>query len=153
MRLLHVLLAEDNYGDVLLVRQALEEHQIKHELHVVSDGQQALDYVVRMGKPGEAPCPDMLLLDLNLPKADGPTVLEEFRKHPECAHMPVIVVTSSGAEKDRARMQALGISHYFQKSSEYDEFMQLGAVVKADHCRLIDVNRTFSAIHRYATAL
>ena len=130
MRLLHILLAEDNRGDVLLVRQALQEHHIEHELHVVRDGQQALDYVVRMGKPGGDPCPDVILLDLNLPKADGPTVLAEFRQHPECARVPVIVVTSSGAERDRSRTKALGISHYFQKPSDYNDFMQLGALVK-----------------------
>jgi CheY-like chemotaxis protein len=104
MRLLHILLAEDNRGDVMLVREALREHHIEHELHVVQDGQQALDYVVRMGKAGEAPCPDILLLDLNLPKADGRTVLTEFRKHPECAKTPVVVVTSSDAPKDRAHL-------------------------------------------------
>lgn len=130
MRLLHILLAEDNHGDVFLVREALEAHQITHELHVVNDGQQALDYVVKMGKPGEVPCPDVLLLDLNLPKADGPTVLKEFRQHPECARTPVIVVTSSDAEKDRTRMMQLGISRYFRKPSDYEAYLQLGELVK-----------------------
>ncbi|MGI8746636.1 MAG: response regulator [Bryobacteraceae bacterium] len=128
--MLHILLAEDNRGDILLVQQALEEHHIPHELHVVTDGEEALHFVTRMGKPGEAPCPDVLLLDLNLPKADGYQVLSEFRQHPECAHTPVIVVTSSDAPKDRAGMAALGIARYFRKPSELDAFMQLGAVVR-----------------------
>jgi CheY-like chemotaxis protein len=130
MRVLHILLAEDNHGDVLLVREALQEHRIQHQLHVVQDGQEALDYVVRMGKPNEEPCPDVMLLDLNLPKADGPAVLSEFRKHPECTHTPVIVVTSSDSPKDRARMAELGISYYFRKPSDFASYMQLGAVIR-----------------------
>jgi CheY-like chemotaxis protein len=130
MRLLHILLAEDNRGDVLLVREALEHHQIQHELHVVRDGAQAITFVSRMGKSEEAPCPDIILLDLNLPKADGAQILSEFRKHPECVTTPVIAVTSSGADKDRQRMAALGIKHYFQKPADFDEFMRLGALIR-----------------------
>ena len=130
MRLLHILLVQDNRGDVLLVRQALEEHQSKHELHVVRDGGEALSYVTHMGKPGQPPCPDVMLLDLNLPVANGTQVLSEFRQHPECRDTPVIVVTSSDAPKDRARMAGFGVSSYFRKPSSYDEFMRLGSVVK-----------------------
>lgn len=130
MKLLHVLLAEDNRGDVLLVRKALEEHRIEHELHVVRDGREALSYVARMGKPGQPPCPDVMLLDLNLPAADGVDVLSEFRLHPECTHTPVIAVTSSDAPKDRARMADLGVSYYFRKPSDFDDFMCLGAIVR-----------------------
>jgi len=127
---LHVLLAEDNRGDVFLVQESLREHQIQHDLRVVRNGQEALDYVERMGKPEEAPCPDLILIDLNLPKGDGSTVLREIRQRPECAHVPVIVVTSSDSAKDRERMAQFGISYYFRKPSEYDAFMQLGGIVK-----------------------
>ncbi len=130
MRLLHILLAEDNHGDILLVCEALREHRIKHELQVAKDGQQALDYMARMGKAGGLPCPDVMLLDLNLPKADGPTVLKEFRRHPECAHVPVIVVTSSDSPLDRTRMAQLGINRYFRKPTDYADYMQLGAIVR-----------------------
>jgi CheY-like chemotaxis protein len=130
MRLLNILLAEDNQGDVILVREALEEHQIEHKLHIVQDGQEALEYVVRMGKPNEGPCPDVMLLDLNLPKADGPAVLSEFRKHPECTHTPVIVVTSSDSPKERAQMAELGVSYYFRKPSDFTAYMRLGALIK-----------------------
>ena len=128
--MLHIFLAEDNPGDVLLVEQALEEHRIEHQLRVVRDGEEAIRVVVRMGEPGGEPCPDILLLDLNLPKADGLQVLREFRKHPGCSRVPVIVVTSSDAPQDRARGAALGISHYFRKPSDFDSFMQLGAVIR-----------------------
>jgi CheY-like chemotaxis protein len=130
MHLVHILLAEDNRGDVLLVRQALEQHQIEHELHVVKDGAEALTFITRMGKHGEAPCPDVLLLDLNLPKVDGPHVLREFRRHPAGAQTPVIVVSSSDRPKDRARVADLGISRYFRKPTDLDAFMRLGAVVR-----------------------
>jgi CheY-like chemotaxis protein len=130
LNLLHILLAEDNRGDVLLVQQALAEHHIHHELHVVQDGEQAIRFIGQMGKPGGSPCPDLLLLDLNLPKVEGQQVLTEFRKHPECAYTPVIVVSSSDAPRDKARIGELGISHYFRKPSELDDFMKLGAVVR-----------------------
>jgi CheY-like chemotaxis protein len=128
--MLQILLAEDNRGDVLLVQQALAEHHLPHKLHVVRDGEEALRFVACMGQPGQMPCPDILLLDLNLPKIDGPRVLREFRKHPDCAHTPVVVVTSSDTPDDRARVDALGISRYFKKPSDLDAFLQLGAVVR-----------------------
>ena len=136
--MLTILLAEDNPGDVLLVQEALAEHQIKHELHVVQDGAKALDFVSRMGEPGEAPCPDLVLLDLNLPKADGPQVLREIRKHPECAHTPVIVVSSSDAPKDRARMAEFGIARYFRKPSDFEAFLQLGALIREVVTKTVD---------------
>lgn len=128
--MLHILLAEDNFGDVLLVQQALTEHQVDHELHVVKDGDEALQFLDRMGGAGEPPCPDVLLLDLNLPKVEGPQVLQQFRKHPACAQTPVIVVTSSDAPRDRRRVEALGVTAYFRKPSELAKFMRLGALVK-----------------------
>src|SRR3954453_6702788 len=70
--LIRILLAEDNQGDVILVEEALAEHKIAHELHVVSDGAEALNFVAEMGNGDGPPCPDVLLLDLNLPKVDGP---------------------------------------------------------------------------------
>jgi CheY-like chemotaxis protein len=94
---LKILLAEDNPGDVLLVQEALQEHQIEHQLHVVEDGAKALEYLSQLGKSTGAPCPDVLLLDLNLPKVDGTQVLAEFRKHPECvtADNHILTVISS----------------------------------------------------------
>jgi CheY-like chemotaxis protein len=127
---LQILLAEDNEGDVMLVEQALEEHQIDHKLHVVKDGDQALGFVADMGTSDGPPCPDVLLLDLNLPKVDGPQVLQQFRKHPACAHTPVIVVTSSDAPRDRQLVKALGADAYFRKPSDLIEFMALGALIK-----------------------
>jgi CheY-like chemotaxis protein len=130
MNRLNILLAEDNPGDILLVREALAEHRIEHELHVVTDGEQALQFIAQMGRPAGIPCPDLFLLDINLPKADGPTVLQAFRKHSECEETPVIVVTSSDTVKERAQLTALGISHYFRKPLDLAGFMALGSVIR-----------------------
>jgi len=99
------------------------------EMHVVRDGDEALAFVAHMGEPQGVPCPDLLLLDLNLPEVDGSQVLTEFRKHPQCAHTPVIVITSSDTHKERARMNELGIARYFRKPSDLEAFLKLGAVV------------------------
>lgn len=128
--MLNILAAEDNNGDVMLFREALALHEIEHELYVVRDGHAAIDYVCRMGKPGEPPCPDIVLLDLNLPKVDGTTILAEFRNHSECAQTPVIVVTSSDSQKDRAKVATFGGTRYFRKPTNFDHFMELGALVK-----------------------
>ncbi len=126
----HILLAEDNSGDVILVQEALAAHHIENTLHVVTDGQKALDFVATMGEAQSAPCPDLMLLDMNLPKADGVAVLAAFREHKPCAHTPVIIVSSSDSPKDRSRVAVLGVNHYFRKPPDFDEFMKLGQVVK-----------------------
>ena len=125
-----ILLAEDNPGDVFLVQKALQQHHILHRLYVVHDGAEALAWVALIGEPGGTPRPDLLLLDLNLPKFDGRQILSEFRKHPGCAQSPVIAVTSSDAPRDRARMAELGVARYFRKPMEFDAFLQLGALVR-----------------------
>jgi two-component system response regulator len=129
MNPLRILLAEDNLGDVLLVQYALKTYEIPHELQVVRDGDEALAIIEHMGGPDGIPCPDLILLDLNLPKVDGSEVLSRFRKHPQCAQVPVIVMTSSDAHRDRERMAQFGIARYFRKPSDLNAFLKLGAVV------------------------
>jgi chemotaxis family two-component system response regulator Rcp1 len=130
MNTLNILLAEDNLADILLVRKALNEHEIPYDLHVVRDGEEALAFIEGMGEPGSIPCPDIVLLDVNLPKVEGAEILSQFRKHPQCADTPVIVITSSDARGDRDRMAQLGIARYFKKPSDLDAFLKLGAVVR-----------------------
>ncbi len=126
---LKILLAEDNHGDVLLVREALEENRLDYELHVTTDGLEAASYIERIDSEGGVPCPDLLLLDLNLPKQDGFELLNLFRAHPLCRAKPVIVITSSGAPRDRERVTALS-ARFFRKPADLDEFMKLGAMVR-----------------------
>jgi chemotaxis family two-component system response regulator Rcp1 len=127
---IHILLVEDNRADVLLVREALDEHGLEYELHLVADGAEAVQFIRQMGAGGARPCPDLMLLDMNLPKADGPEVLSVFRRHPDCGRTPVIVISSSDLPRDRELMGSFGVHHYFKKSNDFDEFMQLGAVVR-----------------------
>ncbi len=127
---LRIFLAEDNPGDVELVRVALREHAIVCHLSLATDGFEAKRFIERMGSDPDAPCPDLLLLDLNLPKADGHEVFAMFRAHPLCVHTPVIVVTSSDAQTDRERAAALGAAHFFRKPSDLGEFLKLGGVIR-----------------------
>jgi chemotaxis family two-component system response regulator Rcp1 len=128
-RTISVLLAEDNPGDVLLVREALQRQPFEAELVVRHDGEQALVYIENVDT-GEVPCPDVVLLDLNLPKRNGEFLLERMRRSPLCSQVPIVIVSSSASPKDRETAARLGASTYFQKPSDYDEFMSLGAVVR-----------------------
>ena len=128
--MLEILLVEDNPGDVYLVKRALAEYRIAHNCHVARDGAEALALVEGMGRERGIPCPDIVLLDLNLPKADGTEILSAFRKHVASALTPVLVMTSSNAPKDRARLAELGVTRYFRKPSTLEGFMELGRIVR-----------------------
>jgi CheY-like chemotaxis protein len=130
VREIRILLAEDSKADIVMVREALKEHKIAHKLHVAVNGEDALEFIARMGKPDEPPYPDILLLDLNLPRADGLDVLREFRRCPACAATPVIVMSSSNAPRDREAAGALGVTCYFAKPMSYEGFIQLGQLIK-----------------------
>jgi CheY-like chemotaxis protein len=126
---LQILVAEDNPADVFLIRQALNEHGLRYELHVVTDGAEALHLLCRI-KNGEAPCPDLILLDLNLPKRNGKEILQYIKALPQYSCTPVVIVTSSDSLVDRYDTARLGARSYFRKPSSLAEFMQLGHVVK-----------------------
>jgi len=127
---LRIFLAEDNAGDVELVREALREHHIEYEITLARDGMAAKQFIERLGRTPDAPVPDILVLDLNLPKAEGHELFALFRQNPFCSETPVIVVTSSNAPKDRERAAALGAAHYFRKPSDLAEFLELGSVIR-----------------------
>jgi CheY-like chemotaxis protein len=124
---LYIVLAEDNRSDVFLVRHALANSGLEYDLHVIEDSHGAASLLERVSL-GE-PCPDLLLMDLNLPRTDGAELIRMFRAHPHCKNVPVIVITSSDSPKDRARTAALGVDGYFRKPTELSEFMQLGDLV------------------------
>jgi two-component system response regulator len=113
---------------VFLVEEALTFHKIDATLTCYRDGQEMVRYLDKIDA-GILPCPDVILLDLNLPKQDGKTVLAHIRKSPACGHVPVVVVSSSKAAEDQADAARLGATKYFYKSIDYDETMNLGAVV------------------------
>jgi DNA-binding response OmpR family regulator len=127
-RRLAILLAEDNPGDVFLVRQALLEHRVESELYIANDGDKLTALLARPGV--DVPAPDILILDLNLPRMDGPELFRRVRAHPLCANSSLIVISSSDADRDHAWTSEFGLSHYFRKPSHLDEFLQLGAIVR-----------------------
>jgi len=121
-----ILIVEDNRGDVLLVREALKESSLSFELTHIADGEQAFDYLQRRGEYANAVRPQLVLLDLNLPKRDGWEVLDEIRSTPDFAATPVIILSSSGNPDDRDRATRLPGSLYLRKPSTLDEFLALG---------------------------
>jgi len=125
-----ILLAEDNRGDVRLILHAFQEHCVEHELLLMEDGEKAIEYIERTDGDNNAQCPDLVMLDLNLPKKDGEQILERMRTSQKYAHTPVVVLTSSDSPQDRAMAKKLGAIKYFQKPSDLEEFMNIGALVK-----------------------
>jgi two-component system response regulator len=118
-----VLLVEDDPGDELMTREAFEDNKIGNTLHVVRDGEEALDFLYRRGEHTDAPEPDLILLDLNLPKYDGRQVLEKIKSDPELSHIPVVVLTTSAAEEDILRSYRLHANAYVTKPVDLDQFI------------------------------
>nr|WP_203609352.1 MULTISPECIES: response regulator [Streptomyces] len=117
------MLVEDDPGDELMTREAFEDNKIRNTLHVVRDGQEALDFLYRRGEYTEAPRPDLVLLDLNLPKYDGRQVLEQIKGDPELSLIPVVVLTTSSAEEDILRSYKLHANAYVTKPVDLDQFI------------------------------
>ena len=120
-----VLLVEDNPGDVRLTREAFKEGRIENTLHVVTDGVAATDFLSRRGEYEDAPRPDVVLLDLNLPQKNGFEVLEEIRADPDLRRIPVIILTSSAAEEDVAKSYDESANAYLVKPVDPDEFIDV----------------------------
>lgn len=124
-----IVVAEDNATDVFLVRSALEQERVDCNLHVVSDGEQAVRFLEEV-EVNASLCPNLLLLDINLPRIGGWEVLEKLRKSTKCSSLPVVVMTSSNSHYDKERAKRLGLTHWFVKRADLVEFMKLGAVVR-----------------------
>jgi two-component system, chemotaxis family, response regulator Rcp1 len=120
---IEVLLVEDNPGDVRLTREALKEGKVRNNLSVAQDGEEALAFLRRQGRYAEAPRPDVILLDLNLPRKDGREVLEAIKADPALRTIPVVILTSSEAERDIARAYELHANCYITKPVDLDQFI------------------------------
>jgi CheY-like chemotaxis protein len=120
---IEVLLVEDDPGDVLMTREAFAEHKVGNRLTVVSDGAEALAYLRRVGEFADAPRPDLILLDLNLPRRDGREVLAEIKKDEDLRQIPVVVLTTSQAEEDILRSYQLHANAYVTKPVDFDAFI------------------------------
>jgi CheY-like chemotaxis protein len=120
-----ILLVEDDEGDVLMTREAFEHHKIRNRLHVVNDGEKALQFLRRDGPYGDAPQPGLILLDLNLPRKDGMEVLADLKADPELCVIPVVVLTTSEAEEDILRSYSLHANAYVSKPVDFSRFVEV----------------------------
>lgn len=122
---MEILLVEDNPGDVRLTVEALKEGKIRNNLHVAVDGVEALAFLRQEGTHAGAPRPDIILLDLNLPRKNGREVLEEIKATPELMQIPVVVLTTSEAEQDVAKAYTLHANCYISKPVDLDQFIRV----------------------------
>jgi CheY-like chemotaxis protein len=120
-----ILLVEDNKGDVGLIEEVFEEAKIKNSLHVAEDGEEAMLYLHAEGKFSGSRRPDIILLDLNLPKKDGREVLREIKEDINLKNIPVIILTSSSAENDITRAYELHANAYVTKPLDFDQFIKV----------------------------
>jgi CheY-like chemotaxis protein len=127
----HILIIEDNRADLFLIREAIESVWPDPDLQVVHDGESAIKLFERLDGDSSIPHPDLVILDINLPKKHGGEVLHQMRKSQRCGNALVLVVTSSNSDRDRQAMASLGVNGYFRKPSGYEDFMKLGEVAKA----------------------
>jgi CheY-like chemotaxis protein len=118
-----ILLVEDDPGDVLMTREALEHNKIRNNLHVVSDGVEAMQFVRRQAPFENVPRPGLILLDLNLPRKNGQEVLAELKESPDFRVIPVVILTTSEAEEDIVRSYNLHANAYITKPVDFDRFV------------------------------
>jgi CheY-like chemotaxis protein len=125
-----ILLIEDNEADAFLVQQALKEHDVRATIEILRDGQQASDFIDAI-ENGIMKCPDLMILDLNLPKKSGHEVLAKMRSSGTCREVPVVILSSSAVVSDRNESKRLGAVRHIQKPSDLAAFMSIGGVLKA----------------------
>ena len=125
VRPIEVLLVEDDEGDVLMTREALEEGKVFNRLNVVGDGVQAIAYLRREKPYADVIRPDLVLLDLNLPRRDGRQVLADVKNDPELRRIPIVVLTTSEAEEDVLRSYDLHANAYVTKPVDFDRFVEV----------------------------
>jgi CheY-like chemotaxis protein len=125
VRPIEVLLVEDDAGDVLMTREAFQDARVANRLSVVSDGAEALRFLRQEGEFGNAPRPDLVLLDLNLPRVDGREVLTAIKQDAALGSIPVVVLTTSEAEEDILRSYSLHANAYVTKPVDFDRFMEV----------------------------
>jgi CheY-like chemotaxis protein len=125
MKPIDILLVEDNPGDARLTREALQLSKVRNALHHARDGEEALQFLRREGRFAAAPTPDMILLDLNLPRRDGREVLEEIKADPKLMHIPVVILTSSQAEEDILRSYRLHANCFITKPVDLEQLTRV----------------------------
>ena len=122
-RPIEILLVEDDPGDVLMTREAFEDYKIANQLSVVSNGEDAIAFLRRQGRFADAPTPDLVLLDLNLPRRNGREVLADIKSDPELRRIPVVILTTSDAEEDVIAAYDLHANAYVRKPVDFEQFV------------------------------
>jgi len=122
-RAIDILLVEDDPGDELITREAFEHNKLRNRLHVAHDGEEGLNYLYQRGGFEDVPRPDLILLDLNLPKYDGRQLLEKIKSDADLCRIPVVVLTTSSAEEDILRSYDLHANAYVTKPVDLDQFI------------------------------
>ena len=130
VHLMQILLVEDSAADVRLTQEALKDAKILNELHVARDGVEAMDFLLRRGEHAGAPRPDIVILDLNLPRKDGKEVLAEMKGDPDLRSIPVAVLTTSDAEIDVLESYDLGANCFLTKPVDLDQFLKVVRAVE-----------------------
>jgi CheY-like chemotaxis protein len=123
--MINVLLVEDDPGDVLITKEAFAENKVRNQLSVVNDGVNALQFLRREGGYADAPRPDLILLDLNLPRMDGHEVLAKIKSDSDLQRIPVVVLTTSDAEEDVLRSYDLHANAYVTKPVDFERFLRV----------------------------
>lgn len=130
MRVASILLVEDNPGDAELTKEALEASKFHNKLYIVEDGEEAMKFLYKKPPYQETPTPDIIFLDLNLPKKDGREVLQEIKKHPQLKRIPVVVLTTSKAETDIIKSYDLHANCYITKPLDLQKFLEVVQSIK-----------------------
>jgi CheY-like chemotaxis protein len=123
-KVIDVLMVEDDEGDVLMTREAFEYYKISNRLHVVTDGEQALQFLRQVGPYSDAPRPGLILLDVNLPRRSGLEVLAELKQDPGLLMIPVVMLTTSRAEQDIIRSYSLHANAFISKPVDFEHFIE-----------------------------
>jgi two-component system, chemotaxis family, response regulator Rcp1 len=130
-RPIEILLVEDNPGDVRLTQEALADAKVRNNLHVADNGEEAMSFLRRQGKYDHAPRPDIVLLDLNLPKKNGMEVLDEMKHDTGLRTIPVVILTTSEAERDISKAYNSHANCYIAKPLDLDQFVQVIQTIEA----------------------
>ena len=142
MKPIEILLVEDNPGDARLTREALAVSKVRNNLHLVRDGEEAIAFLHREGPFGNVPVPNLVLLDLNLPRRDGREVLEDIKRDSTLKHIPVVVLTSSQAEEDILRAYRLHANCFITKPVDLDKFIAVVQQVESFWLSVVRLPRT-----------
>ncbi len=130
MKVVDILLVEDNPGDVRLAQEALKESKVRNKLFVVEDGVEAMSFLRRQGKYADVPRPDLILLDLNLPRKSGREVLAEVKTDEQLKRIPIVVLTVSRADEDISKSYDHHANCYITKPLDFNRFMEITKVIE-----------------------